>query len=242
MGAALLSNIERASDILKNLVKNVPCQITCKIRLLDTDEKTIDFVKMCEMSGVSAIAVHLRQKHERPSHPASWSIMTHIKDAVSIPVIANGDFVDRQSVNTFKKHLNTDGFMFARGALWNPAIFWKSDEKPPTREEVYSRYVELCASSGVVYQNTKYVLAQMTQPDRNQDRNNLLQRSKTAESIYNIFKCREITMSDKQNTYDAAYYKDLINSFEESDNSTQNIVTTQTETIESPTKKAKVED
>ncbi|KAL8446250.1 hypothetical protein Emed_005205 [Eimeria media] len=72
MGAALLSNPDVAMDILKTLRRNVSCPVTCKIRLLDTMEETVDFARKCESTGITAIAVHARKRHERPAHRANW--------------------------------------------------------------------------------------------------------------------------------------------------------------------------
>ncbi|KAL8437966.1 hypothetical protein ACSSS7_000536 [Eimeria intestinalis] len=60
MGAALLSTPDVAMDILKTLRRNVSCPVTCKIRLLDTMEETVDFARKCESTGIAAIAVHAR--------------------------------------------------------------------------------------------------------------------------------------------------------------------------------------
>eukprot|EP00747_Dinoflagellata_sp_TGD_P088568 gnl/TRDRNA2_/TRDRNA2_164050_c0_seq1.p1 gnl/TRDRNA2_/TRDRNA2_164050_c0~~gnl/TRDRNA2_/TRDRNA2_164050_c0_seq1.p1 ORF type:complete len:421 (+),score=77.80 gnl/TRDRNA2_/TRDRNA2_164050_c0_seq1:76-1338(+) len=175
MGAAMLDKPEDASQILKALRRNVPssCTVTCKIRMLATTQKTMDFMRVCEMSGISAIAVHLRQKDERPAHPAHWDEMVKLWDAVKIPVIANGDFFSRRQIEEFwRPYRSTDddskpvskgpaALMIARGALWNPAIFCRGGTVEPCYEEVIQNYVRAAVRANGTYQNCKWVLGQM---------------------------------------------------------------------------------
>eukprot|EP00927_Polykrikos_kofoidii_P048712 TRINITY_DN42935_c0_g1_i1.p1 TRINITY_DN42935_c0_g1~~TRINITY_DN42935_c0_g1_i1.p1 ORF type:complete len:458 (-),score=75.08 TRINITY_DN42935_c0_g1_i1:41-1414(-) len=188
MGAALLSRPEVASDILKSLRRNLPasCALTCKIRILDTLQKTRDFMQICESSGAEAITVHLRQRDERPASPAHWDQIVPLWDAVRIPVLANGDFFTRRQIDEFWKFCRgkiavdgTDsavdasaaapdwdckagpaGVMIARGAMWNPSIFCRNVE-PPSLEAVVQRYVRSAVAVNNTYQNTKWVVASM---------------------------------------------------------------------------------
>lgn len=67
MGAALLTNPDAATDILQQLIANFPhLQISCKIRLLHSTEATIDLMQKLAATGVRNIAVHCRERHERP--------------------------------------------------------------------------------------------------------------------------------------------------------------------------------
>lgn len=68
MGAALLDKPEVVHDILTTLVRNMDVPVTCKIRVKPQMQDTLDFVKMCESTGIKAIAVHGRQKEERDKH------------------------------------------------------------------------------------------------------------------------------------------------------------------------------
>lgn len=70
MGAALLKDPERVRDILTTLVQGIPNKpITCKIRLLSTEEETLSLVKIIESTGVAAIGVHGRLTGQRPREP-----------------------------------------------------------------------------------------------------------------------------------------------------------------------------
>lgn len=190
MGAALLDTPDMASEILKSLRRSLPssCSVTCKIRMRATTEKTREFMQLCERSGAEAIAVHMRQREERPADPAHWDEIMRVWDAVNVPVIANGDFFTRQQINQFWKHCKGDGdncgvngfcagngvnlststatrkgpaaVMIARGALWNPSIFCRDREAPPF-EEVVRSYTRAAVQANSSYQNTKWVLSQM---------------------------------------------------------------------------------
>ena len=74
MGSALLAQPEKIRDILTTLRRNLPASmpVTCKIRLLDVTQETLDLAKLIESCGVSALAIHARRRHDRPRHWAQW--------------------------------------------------------------------------------------------------------------------------------------------------------------------------
>jgi tRNA-dihydrouridine synthase 2 len=84
-------------------VNNVDKPITCKIRILEKIEDTIDLVKRIEATGVQSIAVHCRTVHERPKDKGHWDVFRRIQDSISIPLIANGDFFDQKDVELIRK-------------------------------------------------------------------------------------------------------------------------------------------
>lgn len=88
MGAALLSNPEKACAILKNLVDNISIPVTCKIRVLQDEEKTIELCKQLESTGISAIAVHGRTRQERPQHKNRNKTIQILAKSLTIPIIA----------------------------------------------------------------------------------------------------------------------------------------------------------
>lgn len=87
MGAALLSQPEKAKLILTTLVENIKIPITCKIRVFEDLDKTLNLVKTLASSGISAIAVHGRTKVERPQHPNRNATIRKIAETLEIPVI-----------------------------------------------------------------------------------------------------------------------------------------------------------
>lgn len=123
MGAALLRSPERAHDIISTLSRNLSVPVTCKIRLLDTIENTIAFARVCEQAGARAVTVHMRHIDERPRQPAHWDWLRPVVDALSIPVIANGDVWRHEHIDEVKAATGVSSVMVARGALENPNIF-----------------------------------------------------------------------------------------------------------------------
>lgn len=126
MGAALLSDPERAKGILKTLVDNVSVPVTCKIRLLNDLDETIALVKEFEATGIAAIAVHGRKKNERPQHAVNTEAIRQIAASLKIPVIANGGSRDIErftDIAKFKEMCGASSVMIARAAEWNVTIF-----------------------------------------------------------------------------------------------------------------------
>ncbi|KAI9265169.1 hypothetical protein BDA99DRAFT_507944 [Phascolomyces articulosus] len=161
MGAALLSNPDQLKKILTNLVQNVGLPVTCKIRLMEEKEKTIELVKMIESTGVKAITIHCRTKEQRSSTPAKWEEFKEIAQEVkNIPVAINGDVYSWQDISRVKELTSANSVMIARGAQYNPSAFRKEGMLPD--EQVIKSYLKKCVDVNNVHQNTKYVLLTMT--------------------------------------------------------------------------------
>ncbi|GAB5588315.1 tRNA-dihydrouridine synthase 2 [Umbelopsis nana] len=160
MGAALLSNQPVLKKILENLVANCGLPVTCKVRILETPEKTRELVKMIEGTGVKAISVHCRTKDMRSSEKAQWDALKDIVETIkTIPVVANGDVFEFEDIQRLKDHTNVSSVMVARGAQWNPSVFRK--EGKIDFEDIAKEYLKKCVRVSNVQQNTKYCLLTM---------------------------------------------------------------------------------
>ncbi|KAG6454040.1 hypothetical protein O3G_MSEX008486 [Manduca sexta] len=89
MGVALMAKPDKAYTILKTLVDNLSIPVTCKIRILETPEATLEIVQKLVSAGIRAIAIHGRTRDERPQHAVHTDIINYVADRISIPVIAN---------------------------------------------------------------------------------------------------------------------------------------------------------
>lgn len=88
MGVALLTQPEKAHNILSTLVNNLSIPVTCKIRIMETQEDTLKVVEKLVSSGIKAIAIHGRTRDERPQHAVHTEIIKYVAQRISIPVIA----------------------------------------------------------------------------------------------------------------------------------------------------------
>lgn len=139
MGSELLKTPQRIKEILTTLVSNLDKPVTCKIRLLDKVEDTVDLVKMIESCGVKALAVHARYIPQRPREPAHIDLAKHVVDAVNIPVIVNGDIFKYDDIEKVKNMTGCASVMIGRGALHNCSIF---SPIPKTQLEVAYQYTK----------------------------------------------------------------------------------------------------
>lgn len=124
-GSALMKDPHRAFEIAKEVVKNAPCPVTVKFRA-GWDENSInavEFAKIMEQSGVSAIAVHGRTRTQFYSGTADWDIIRQVKGAVKIPVMGNGDVKDGISCKKMYEETGCDLVMLARGSYGKPWVF-----------------------------------------------------------------------------------------------------------------------
>ena len=124
-GSALMKNPLLAGQIIEAVVKAVGKPVTVKIRK-GFDEEHVNAVEMAHVaqeSGAAAIAVHGRTREQFYSGKADWDIIRQVKQAVSIPVIGNGDVVDGESARTLLQQTGCDGIMIGRACQGNPWIF-----------------------------------------------------------------------------------------------------------------------
>lgn len=166
MGAALLTQPENVYKILTTLVQGVSKPVTCKIRILPTIEETIAFAKLVESTGIVALAVHGREKHERSRDPVHTNVILEVAKAVSIPVIANGVSLMVKTFDDIEKCRQETGcssVMLARAAQWNPSVFRKEGRLPAT--QVITEYIKLAVDFDNNFGNTKYCLQRLLHED-----------------------------------------------------------------------------
>jgi len=124
-GSALLKNEKLVADILTTVVAAVDVPVTLKIRTgWDPAHRNADVVaRIAEQSGIQALAIHGRPRACRYRGHAEYETIARIKDAISIPVIANGDITTPEKSLEVLRLTNADGLMIGRGAQGRPWIF-----------------------------------------------------------------------------------------------------------------------
>ncbi|HJA49068.1 MAG TPA: tRNA dihydrouridine synthase DusB [Candidatus Agathobaculum intestinipullorum] len=158
-GSALMRDPALAARVIEAVANAVDVPVTVKFRK-GWDEKSVncvEFARMAEQAGAAAIAVHGRTRAQQYSGNADWDAIAAVKQAVSIPVIANGDVAVPEDAVRILRHTGADAVMVGRGALGDPWIFARANALletgvcpplPPFTERIDTavRQIELAAA------------------------------------------------------------------------------------------------
>ena len=168
-GSALMGDIRKSQEIAKTLVDSTDKIVNIKFRL-GIDENSInyiDFGKALEDAGVDYVILHARTRDQQYSGKANWDDIRKLKEALSIPVVANGDCFSVEDYIKIIEITSADGVMIARGAMGNPFIFRQIKDylkgekiKDPTYDDILDT-IKRQYDISLTYKEERLVINQM---------------------------------------------------------------------------------
>ncbi len=157
-GSALMKTPELAGEIIDAVVHAVPVPVTVKFRKGwdGGSVNAVEFARQCEQAGVSAIAVHGRTRVQMYAGKADWDIIRDVKQAVHVPVIANGDIFTGEDAAHILRYTGADGAMIGRGSFGDPWLFARANAAiqglpepplPPLPERMQTAFRQVCRAA-----------------------------------------------------------------------------------------------
>ncbi|KAK6924021.1 DUS-like, FMN-binding domain [Dillenia turbinata] len=124
-GAFLMDNLPLVKSLVQKLAQNLQVPVSCKIRVFPDLQDTINYARMLEDAGCSLLAVHGRKREEKDQKKirANWEAIRAVRNAVRIPVLANGNIRHLDDVQSCLEATGADGVLSAESLLENPALF-----------------------------------------------------------------------------------------------------------------------
>ena len=124
-GSALMKDLKKAEAIILAVRKATDKPLSAKMRIgWDAGSiNAVEFARMCESAGVDSLCVHGRTRQQQYSGRADWEMIARVKEAVRIPLIANGDVFTPENARVLLNQTKADGIAIGRGALGNPWLF-----------------------------------------------------------------------------------------------------------------------
>ncbi len=137
-GVGMMKSPEVIAETFNLLSTHLSVPVTGKIRLgWDENKNYIEIGRILEDNGAQLVAMHGRTKEQKYNGTADWDAIAELKQALTVPVIGNGDVVEPEDIDRMKAYTGCDAVMIGRGAIGNPWIFSRKSRAELTYADIF---------------------------------------------------------------------------------------------------------
>lgn len=158
-GVAMMRTPQLVAQTMRLLTQHLSVPVTAKIRLgWEGEENYLEIGRILQDNGCAAVAIHPRTKEQKYGESADWDAITALKQALSIPVIGNGDIASSADIDRMLDQTGCDAVMIGRAAIGNPWLFARREPSSVTPHELHTTIQFHAAAMDAYYGNRGVVL------------------------------------------------------------------------------------
>lgn len=195
-GSALLTKPELVREMVRLTASMAQVPVSVKVRIDERGvARTVDLCRQLEQAGVAWLTVHGRTPRTKSTQPADWDAIGAVRDALSCPVLANGDVLSLEHARALQRRTGVHGVMAARGLLANPALYLGHRCTPV---ECALDFIDICLRAGTPFKTLHNHLMMMLFDVHSRSEKAEFNMLRSTASLLDFFRAKGFALGPQQ--------------------------------------------